>query len=486
MLKNILLTLFLLGNSLFSLTQAEDFFIQRQCANPLIEQQYLLENYTYDQLRNARLNARQTLGDTTYSVPLVNTDTTYTIQVVVHLIYIDDDKYQNISDEIVQSQIDALNRDYNLQNDLSYIRPEFARFIGNPKIKFELAKVDPKGKPTTGITRKKSSPLLLPDWNPVFDNIKNTSSGGQNAWSPKKYLNIWVCDLNMSKRKSKHDVDVNWDQGLLGGYANPPQGLPNWNLELLGLEQSLAATPPIRQGVVIDFRFFGQNNEFAKDYLNNSPHYTLGRTTVHEVGHYLGLRHTWGDLGPLLQAPCDQYDDGIVDTPMEESAFSSNAQSGVNICSMDINSCNSPYPGNGIDYPDMRENYMDYSSDMCYAMFTKEQVNMMRYALTTKRNEIITERAVLSTPTALKNYHQIQASIYPNPTQDKLNIQLNQPLTQESSILIYNVVGKLMIQSTLTAGTVKQEVDLNQLAPGAYITVVQNEQNRYTAKFIKE
>ncbi len=467
---------------------ANDPVIKRTCATHDIVHQHLLENYTPEQLRTLASSARMA-GDTTYTVPVMNSDTTYTIQVVVHVVYLDNNKYENLSDELIQSQIDALNRDFNLENDINIIRPEFLQFLGNAKIRFELAKVDHRGNPTTGITRKKSSPLLFPDWNPVLDNIKNTAAGGLTPWNPQKYLNIWVCDLNMIKRKSPKDVDVDWEEGVLGGYANPPQGLPNWVMQIQGITLDQAQTPPIKQGVVIDFRFFGQNNDFVKDYLNNSVHYGLGRTTVHEVGHYLGLRHTWGDGNAyeLLIPGFDKctVDDGIKDTPNENEPYANFIESG-NVCGVNVNSCNVPYPGDGVDYPDMRENYMNYSTDACYAMFTKEQVNMMRYALTEKRGQIISKREITSVATPVKQHQLLDVSIHPNPASDQLILRIHNGNNSSSKVQIFNSLGTRVRQQTILAGMNESKISVQDLATGVYLIYVENDEKAFIKQFIKQ
>lgn len=79
-------------------------------------------------------------------------DTVYTIQVAIHIVYLNNNKYENIPDSIIISQIDALNRDFNaLNSDSTNLRDFFKPFKGNAKIKFELAKFRPNGSPTTGI-----------------------------------------------------------------------------------------------------------------------------------------------------------------------------------------------------------------------------------------------------------------------------------------------------------------------------------------------
>lgn len=466
MKKNYLPLLFMLAICLNTISVfAQGMMPTRTCATHDVVYDYLKTNFD---LSKGIEDGPASNQRNDYTVPLVNTDTTYTIPVVVHLVYLDDNKYENISDELIQSQIDALNRDFNLKNDFSIVRPEFQEFIGNAKVRFELAKVNPQGQPTTGITRKKSRPTLAPDWNAISNNVKQLVGGGTPPWPWKRYLNIWVCDLNMRSRVCPTCVDICDTCGLLGGYAQPPKGLPNWIISLGGIQtDASAAFADNTDGVVIDFRFFGQSNEFNKDYLNNSPVYGQGRTAVHEVGHYLGLRHTWGDYGAIFGNGCT-YDDGIGDTPNEELPYATYIEPG-NICGNIINSCPNPYPVNGVDYPDLQENYMNYSTDICYAMFTKEQVNMMRYALTNKRSQLIIKREIETTT----GFEQLTAAdngieIFPNPTNGLLNIRHNNPSAYETIVEIYNHVGAVVSSIRIPANTTNYSVDLSKQAPSLY------------------
>jgi hypothetical protein len=435
---------------------------------------YLKKNYDLGTLKY-QVGEVQREG-TDYTVPTVNTDTTYTIPVVVHVVYLADNKYENVSDEIIFSQIEALNRDFNLLNeDVTKVRDEFKQFIGNAKVKFELAKVDPQGRATTGITRKKGAPVLLPDWNPVFDNVKNTAQGGRSPWKTSQYLNIWVADLNINSRTCKTCVDVCDTCGLLGGYAHPPKGLPNWVIDIgTGPIDASAAYGPSTDGVVIDFRFFGQYNEFNKDYLNGNPAYGEGRTTVHEVGHYLGLRHTWGDYGTLLGDGC-QFDDGIADTPNEFGPYANSATPGDR-CGATPNTCPTPFPGDGVDYADNFENYMDYSSDVCYAMFTIEQVNMMRYALTAKRPNLIIGREIVSETTGIKNLSASSngISIFPNPSRGVFNIRRDNATKDETIVQVYNLMGASISSYRIPAGSTTYTINLSQLPPAVYFVNFRN------------
>ena len=118
------------------------------------------------------------------------------------------------------------------------------------EIEFCLAQKDPNGNSTTGITRTQTSETSFS----TNDDVKYTNSGGKDAWNTLEYLNIWVCDLS----------------GGLLGYAQFPGGNVN------------------EDGVVCDYAYFGNIG-------TATPPYDKGRTATHEVGHWLNLRHIWGD-----------------------------------------------------------------------------------------------------------------------------------------------------------------------------------------------
>ena len=143
---------FILLSLLFSLDAQEPY----RCGLDTYLEQTILSNPT---LKSDYIKYLQDIASNRISNPdtlRANSDTIYTVQVVVHVVYLNDNKYENIPDDIIQSQIDALNRDYNLLNDDTVnLRPFFKPFQGKAKIKFELAKKTPGGQVTTGITRTK-------------------------------------------------------------------------------------------------------------------------------------------------------------------------------------------------------------------------------------------------------------------------------------------------------------------------------------------
>jgi hypothetical protein len=185
-----------------------------------------------------------------------------TIPVVVHVVY--NKSSENISDSQVKSQIRALNRDYRATNpDRSKVPAVWKGLVTDTRVRFALAKKDPQGKKTTGITRTKTTRAFFGD----DDGVKSRTTGGADPWPAQRYLNLWVCTLKP------------WL-----GYAQFPGG-------------------PIKtDGVVILNTAFGTVGTATRPF-------NLGRTATHEVGHWLNLRHIWADTEDCSGS------DFVADTP---------------------------------------------------------------------------------------------------------------------------------------------------------------------------
>ena len=248
-----------------------------------------------------------------------------TIPVVVHIVY--NNSNENISDAQIQSQIDILNEDFRrLNSDASNTPSAFQAVAADCEIEFCLASVDPNGNSTNGITRTSTSQSSFS----TNDGVKYTSSGGIDAWNTSNYLNMWVCDLS----------------GGLLGYAQFPGG------------------PSSSDGVVCDYAYFG-------DIGTATAPFNKGRTTTHEVGHWLNLRHIWGD------SYCGN--DYCNDTPEHSgSNYGCPSYPSYSNCS-----------GNGSN-GDMFMNYMDYTDDACMNMFSQDQKTRMLASITNYRSGLLT------------------------------------------------------------------------------------------------
>lgn len=249
------------------------------------------------------------------------------IPVVVHVIH-NGDAYgvdENITDEQVQSQLTVMTQDF---RKLAGTPGENTNPVGaDTQVEFVLAKVDPNGNPTNGINRIN---LCQASWSTTDINatVKPTT-----IWDPTQYMNMW---------------SVNFTDGTLLGYAQFPES------SLGGL--STAAQSANTDGVVAGYRFFGSSDLATGNF--QAP-FDKGRTMTHEVGHFLGLRHIWGDTAtcPATNTTADK--DYVADTPAAAAA-NYNCPTGTNSCPSN--------PGN-----DMIENYMDYTDDACMNLFTVGQ-----------------------------------------------------------------------------------------------------------------
>ena len=331
----------------------------------------------------------------------------YMVPVVVHIVY--NTPEENISDALVHAQIARLNKDYRrLNDDTTDTRAEFLPVAADAGIQFYLAGTDPNGSPTGGITRTQ---VTRTDFAPDFlgnglDDVKQSSLGGVASWDTDEYLNIWVCDLIGTGGIFQ-----------IFGFAYPPASAPNW-------PQNNSAPSPELEGVVIHFEVFGDGNPLATGPLSVADR---GRTAVHEVGHYLGLRHIWGDA---FFDGCTE-DDGLDDTP---NAASNAAQ----VCNFNNNTCvDTP-----VDYPDMIENYMDYAQDQCMNLFTANQVGIMRSMLETARVDLADGSV---SPSGIEELilDNSMVTVFPNPSEGliQLNYSTDLHLTQAS---LFDVNGKLL------------------------------------------
>ncbi len=249
------------------------------------------------------------------------------IPVVVHVLY--NTETQNLSQSQIESQIDALNRDYRSRNaDQANVPAPFRDLIADTMIEFALAVRDPQGQATTGITRTYTSMRAFP-YRPFdpratqqLDNLIKRDEFGKSAWPRDDYLNLWTCEI----------------EGGLLGYAQFPGGDSSTD------------------GVVINNTAFGANGTAQAPF-------NVGRTAVHEVGHWLNVLHIWGDDGGGCTGS-----DNVSDTPNQ-------AGSNIGQPRFPRISCNNGPNG------DMFMNYMDYVDDDTMTMFSKGQLERMNAAL---------------------------------------------------------------------------------------------------------
>lgn len=256
------------------------------------------------------------------------------LPVVVHVLW--HEESQNISDEQVASQLAVLNADFRRANpDIVKVPAVWQPLVADARIEFALAKTDPDGQPCSGITRTYTKKAAFG----TDDAVKSTATGGVDAWPADCYLNIWVCQL----------------AGGLLGYAQFPGG------------------PAETDGVVVLHSAFGTTGTATAPF-------DAGRTLTHEIGHWLNLRHIWGDDGEGCSG-----DDFVADTPN---------QGGPNYGSPTwpkLSCDNGPHG-------DMFMNYMDYTDDRSMYMFTVGQAERMAACLAGPRAALAAVAAATTAP----------------------------------------------------------------------------------------
>ena len=417
----------LLAASLLSAqTRCEsDSYIRQISANPAVAQAiHQSEQQVLQTLRQkSPLRQRDTAANEVITIP-----------VVIHVLY--NNAVQNISDAQIMSQLVSLNKDFaNLNEDAANRPAAFAPFAANSYFRFCLAQVDPAGNRTTGIIRKATQMAVFT----ADDAMKSNFRGGDDAWDARRYLNIWVCNLG----------------GRSLGYATLP------------------GSPADKDGVVISYDVFGTTGHLRAPF-------NKGRTATHEVGHWMGLKHIWGDS--------DCGDDGVEDTPRQKSYnFGCPSFPRVTECSQTA-------------HGDMFMNYMDFSDDACMNMFTVGQKKRMRalFATGNARNSFLNSNAcdsnqVQAGPVAADTVPvkpipaavETSFRVYPNPVQSQLTVQYT--TTGEMGarkIRIVSVQGVVVFSGILNQA--QTAINTARLVPGIYIVHIENGRDWYTTKIMKQ
>ena len=324
------------------------------------------------------------------------------IPVVVHVLY--NSPEQRLSVEQVRSQIEVLNRDFRKLNPgVESLPDQFKSLAADCMIEFHLAALDPGGRPTSGIVWKTTTNSFFG----TDDKIKYTRFGGDDAWDSEKYLNIWVGKLST---------------GIVG-YASAP-----------GASKE-------KDGIVIRYTAFGTVG-------SSTGPYNLGRTAVHELGHWLGLKHIWGD----------RYcgDDGVADTPPQKGP-TAGCPSGV------LTSCDNSAAGS------MYMNFMDITHDACTNLFTAGQRSRMRALFVEggPRHSLLTQVSqaqAAALPDTVRESAVHLLRIFPNPAVKYVTFHTIN-MTGEK-ITFRNQLGQVIRQTTITAGSMT--VDITNLQNGLY------------------
>lgn len=353
------------------------------------------------------------------------------------------------------SQLAVLNADYNARNaDTIGIPAPFKPLLGNMNIIFSFAHRKPDGTATDGIEIKVLNPS-----HPGFtsstagsDSAKKASKSGLDPYDNTKYLNIWVTNIVSTQ-----------SGGKVLGFAYSHEFAYSLNPNFID-----------NAGVVLDYSAFGRRSGFA-DNTYYTPGADLGRTLVHELGHFFGLWHIWGNTN-IGMGSCDvstpakasMNDDGISDTPLQKDATTS---------------CQTfPYTddctkGNGI----MFMNYMDYPGDACYKMFTKGQVTKMQSTIapSTKAYGLTQHPELLAWPTSVTDIEKKAAiELFPNPSTGMFTISYNPMSSNLKEVRVVNMTGQVI--KTIRTNELKNisniSVDMSNSAKGIYMIQCQFEE----------
>ncbi len=414
---------------------------QRHCSTHAHHEKMLVEDAQYRTNRMVLSNLIP--SSRSYKTDSAEVPAVITIPVVVHVLY---NKFDDsLTDAQILSQIDVLNRDFRLLSEETANIPSYFKPVAaDCNIQFVLAKRKPDSTATNGINRKFTSRISFSDNN----DMKFAARGGIDAWNSTEYLNIWVCRLANN----------------ILGYAQLPGGTAK------------------SDGVVINQSAFGTMGT-AKYPFNK------GRTTTHEIGHWLNLGHIWGD-----KTDCTG-NDLVEDTP-PQGAPTFGAPKTV------LSSCNNTT---------MYMNFMDYTDDAAMSMFTEGQAIRMRNLFEEGgvRHSLLSSKALLAPigssvdnpivyniPCAEKTegiFSRSKAkSIHPggftygqingkgkvdwfefNNTVTQNNIQIVlTDLVADFDVTIYDENG-LMLGRSRRAGTRQENIKLNGAKVGTYYVKVQ-------------
>ena len=356
---------------------------------------------------------------------------TYSIPVVVHVVHNGEPLGEgaNISYAQVQSQIEVLNEDFRRKEGTNGFNNDPVGV--DTRIEFYLAPVDPVGNVLAepGIDRIHGGRAEWPTGvvqNPIEFQLKPVT-----IWDPARYFNIWTVNFG----------------GFIGrnllGYAQFPDMS---GLEGLNEDEGGALT----DGVVIGYPYFGSSEK--GDFPSLFAPFDLGRTTTHEVGHWLGLRHIWGDGNCFI-------DDFVGDTPP--------ANQPTNGCPTEVFSCT---------VESMFENYMDYTDDACMNIFTEGQRERMEIVLENSPRRANVVEVIVGATEPIEPV----IKVYPNPTAGNVMVDVQNRWMRE--ITLFDTMGSIIREYRLPATVNPVNLNIEDLPDGLYLIVVTGERGEIMGK----
>ena len=340
----------------------------------------------------------------------IHSRTTRYFQVVIHVVA--REGYQPVSKAQALQQLDVLNNDFAARGDnFEKLPDEFKSLADNADMHFCLATTDPAGQPTSGITFTSTTEEFIGtnfgeggrriiQWNEL---------GGKSGWDPTRYINIWVGEC----------LDIL-------GSANMP-GEANYPEEI---------------GIIIDIRHFGTIGDAG--YYNQ---YGRGHTLTHEMGHFFGLKHIWGQG---FSDSCDDSDD-IDDTP----------------------NAGGPHYGcpDGEQFScgtsNMYQNFMDLTDDRCLAAFTHDQVVRMKSAIDMFYPDLDGESSCQTSVTDFNQWFD-KLTWSTDAASDKIIVYSSEVLTGKKEIRVFSMDGKLVFKREWNE-ELSTLINLQSVASGVYL-----------------
>jgi len=352
----------------FSQLRSEDYLDQQKSVDPTVREEM--------KLMEAQIKTFKKKGKREEKV----------LPIVFHVVRTPD--MPQITSELIQSQIDALNRDFStlvpIEKHPNDPEGKYLKRAAVPQLSFCIPSYDESGSPTEGMTFTS----LNTKNEEAFNDVKSTKSSGTAPWDARFYINVWITDL----------------EGIQSGYAQMPGGNPD------------------SDGIVIDYEYFGQR-------IGDKHPFNQGKTLTHLMGNYLGLYSLWSNV--------ECGDDRVDDTPIHNSPNFGNPEfRHVSLCE-------------GYEV-EMTMNFMDATYDEAKYMFTEGQVERMQAVLAEDgpRGELVktqldceekkpiagrsTEEEVV---TSIK---ELEIELRPNPAQE--HIYLDFKNIGEQDYIIYRVV----------------------------------------------
>lgn len=316
----------------------------------------------------------------------------------------------------VLDQIEVLNECFGGENDdLARLDPDFREFARYTGPKFCLATEDDGhasrlGFETKFVSEDNFAELLDPNGHSY---IKNSSLGGFDAWDSDRYVNIWIGDLTFAQGKSTFPNTVDKEES----------------------------------GMIIDPDYFGIHDPSSSYYP-----FHLGKTLVHEIGHYFNIQHPWG-----VESNCEN-DDGIDDTPLQGVIYTGCPEGKQYSCGS----------------ADMYQNFMNFTDDDCLVHFTREQMEKMYAAIDLFYPNLASSNYCHGPIPTDNPLDEIEITY--SAEKKSIRFTFDNALAEKLDIILFQIDGKKVMSKSLFQES-EEEIQLNLLPAGIYVLFLRTENN---------